>query len=390
MLSDSGRAVLTLILTASVNAALPPDTPWHARQDANTETLVPTITVQSAVASSSDIVSTSRLVPIATPIPLADKMGLIMPDPWHPVYAGLNYSFGFVDPTPKPAPTIGGWIRQIQPLLILPNYRVNIFPSSGQSNPEVASAVPLGSDGLCGATVINYATSYPFVFQESGWYMFVINQTWLQPTISENTCRKPLISEKSFFAWQSLSVAPLPTSTPLPSPSTRTIYNNVVTNTPGQLPFERTVETDRHKLAIGIGVTVAVLALIGMGAVIYFAQRRAKMRRESLAFSRLSERDKQDFLAENPDSWLNPNRNIRQNRGGPPAPPGTWAYENWYWQQMWNRQHAPWRWGGQSSGAGAEPAHLQPMTMVQHGYPTYQGYHGGYQYNGVPQQPVYR
>jgi hypothetical protein len=38
---------------------------------------------------------------------------------------GLNYSIGFVDVVPKPAPTVGGWLRQIQPLLMLPNNRVS-------------------------------------------------------------------------------------------------------------------------------------------------------------------------------------------------------------------------------------------------------------------------
>jgi len=38
---------------------------------------------------------------------------------------GLNYSLGFVDVVPRPAPTVGGWLRQIQPLLMLPNNRVS-------------------------------------------------------------------------------------------------------------------------------------------------------------------------------------------------------------------------------------------------------------------------
>lgn len=40
---------------------------------------------------------------------------------------GLPYSLGFVDVIPRPAPTVGGWLRQIQPLLMLPNYRVSLF-----------------------------------------------------------------------------------------------------------------------------------------------------------------------------------------------------------------------------------------------------------------------
>lgn len=43
---------------------------------------------------------------------------------------GLNYSLGFVDVVPRPAPTVGGWLRQIQPLLMLPNNRVCPLGSS--------------------------------------------------------------------------------------------------------------------------------------------------------------------------------------------------------------------------------------------------------------------
>ena len=32
-------------------------------------------------------------------------------------------------------------------------------------------------------TVDDWSTSYPFVFAKSGWYMLVINQTWIQTTI---------------------------------------------------------------------------------------------------------------------------------------------------------------------------------------------------------------
>ena len=88
------------------------------------------------------------------------------------------------------------------------------------------------------------------------------------------------MAERSFFSWQSLSVASLPTSSPSPFALTRTLYNLVVTSTPGPLPFEKTHESRTYKLAVGLGITGAVLALIGMGAVIYYAQRRAKMKRE--------------------------------------------------------------------------------------------------------------
>ena len=103
-------------------------------------TITPTPTEVTPTPVGDDLGFMKRLEPAATPILLADRMGLIMPDPFNPVYVGeynlesqaelrligLNYSFGFVDPTPKPAPTFGGWLRQIQPLLILPNYDVSL------------------------------------------------------------------------------------------------------------------------------------------------------------------------------------------------------------------------------------------------------------------------
>jgi hypothetical protein len=33
------------------------------------------------------------------------------------------------------------------------------------------------------ATAEDFSISYPFVFEKPGYYMFVINQTWLQPTV---------------------------------------------------------------------------------------------------------------------------------------------------------------------------------------------------------------
>jgi hypothetical protein len=62
------------------------------------------------------------------------------------------------------------------------------------------------------------------------------------------------------------------------------------------------------------------------------------------AFNRLSETAKAEFLADNPDSRLNPNhpQNIRDPRTAPginfanrpPAPPGTMAYQQWYWDTL--------------------------------------------------------
>jgi len=92
----------------------------------------------------SPTVTTNGLSTATNPVPLAATIGLIMPNPWkklyvgqrshkdssvdltHPVEAGLNYSFGFIDAVARPAPTIGGRLRQVQPLLVFPNYTVSL------------------------------------------------------------------------------------------------------------------------------------------------------------------------------------------------------------------------------------------------------------------------
>lgn len=73
-----------------------------------------------------------------------------MPLLWLGNHVELNYTFGFVDAVPRPAPTYGGWIREVVPLIIMSNYTVDILPSSGSGNPTSAEAIPIGSGGLCG------------------------------------------------------------------------------------------------------------------------------------------------------------------------------------------------------------------------------------------------
>lgn len=86
--------------------------------------------------------TTSELATATTPVPLAATIGVIMPNPWQKIYVGqpevlrydfadyddvpgLNYTFGFVDAVARPAPTIGGRLRQVRPLLIFPDYKVS-------------------------------------------------------------------------------------------------------------------------------------------------------------------------------------------------------------------------------------------------------------------------
>ncbi|CAD6578254.1 MAG: hypothetical protein TREMPRED_002141 [Tremellales sp. Tagirdzhanova-0007] len=306
-----------------------------SRRDGLSSTTIAPTPIQTGVSSGDSSSTTTTpsggLVPATKPIPLAATIGLIMPNPYQSLFAGLNYTFGFVDAVARPAPTIGGWLRQVQPLLIFPDYTVNVFSSSGASDPQEAGAVPEGSGGLCGATVEDSPVSYPFVFQTSGWYMFVVNQTFIQPTVM------------SFFAWQTLSIAPLPTVSPHPASPTAayTVFAAVVTSMPTTLPINTQPTNAKEKLGVGLGVTGGIFGLLMIVVVVYWVKRKHRMEQETLAFTRLSREDRAAFLAENPRSWLNPARSDRRTYASPmnpPAPPGTLAYANWYWRQLANAQ----------------------------------------------------
>ncbi|WVW80573.1 hypothetical protein I302_102559 [Kwoniella bestiolae CBS 10118] len=315
-----------------------------------TVTITPVTTVYPDEQQETETITKSyKLTPATTPIPLADKMGLIMPNPWSHLYTGLNYSFGFVDPVPRPAPTAGGWLRVVQPLLVFPNYTVAVFPSIGTEDPTSVDAVPVGSDGLCGATAENYAVAWPFIFLQHGWYMFVVNQTYMQVNVtSNNQCTFPILQQESFFATQTFSIGSAPTYSPGPvAPSSGyTVFAEVSTHTPSDLPIDPHHASRGEKLAIALGVTGAILGIAIIIAVMWFIRKKRKMERESLAFSRLSQKDQEAFLRDNPNSFLNPNhpRYTAKNGGygntGPPAPPGTMAYAIWWSQQMWNNQMA--------------------------------------------------
>lgn len=105
--------------------------------------------------------------------------------------------------------------------------------------------------------------------------------------------------------------------------------------------------------------------MVLIGGVVWWVRKKHKMEREvsesfeaghghspqTLAFSRLSESDKAAFLAENPEHFLNPAQPSKQrhwsfdNKEGPPAPPGTMAFAQWYMAQMREGQMNNWRWG---------------------------------------------
>ncbi|WVQ86122.1 hypothetical protein IAT38_008290 [Cryptococcus sp. DSM 104549] len=311
------------------------------------EVVVSTITVWVTPDETGSVATTTHKLETATgPIPLAATLGLIMPNPWQSLYTELNYTFGFIDAVPRPAPTYGGWLREVQPLLILPNHTIDILPASGTDDPTSSDAVPVGSDGLCGATVENYAVGYPFRFEDPGWYMFVVNQTYMQANVtSRNQCTHPILQQKSFFSTHTFSIAPRPTTAPGPvSPaSAYTVWAAVTTSTPGSLPIDLQPATDKEKLYIAIGAAGGALGLAVIVAVMWWVRKRQKMKSEVLAFSRLSPADQEAFLCDNPDSFLNPNHPRYTAKNGvypqsPPAPPGTVAYALWYSQHMWNSQ----------------------------------------------------
>jgi hypothetical protein len=139
----------TLGATLTPSPTLP--THSHApRDDATTtstiaETTTAYLPVNSAETTSTPPPTTSALPPLTavSTVPIPATIGLVMPDPYQSAYVGgsdttrrdtlgsglahrlgLNYTFGFVDAVSRPAPTYGGWIRAVQPLLVFPDYTV--------------------------------------------------------------------------------------------------------------------------------------------------------------------------------------------------------------------------------------------------------------------------
>lgn len=119
--------------------AKPPAAPEHADKR-NTLLLDPTTTFSSSSDGdhTSPTLGTHSLSAVFSAVPIAKRIGLIMPDPQSKIYVGtwnsrkkahlrctgLEYTFGLVEAVPRPAPTIGGWLRLLQPLLTFPDYQV--------------------------------------------------------------------------------------------------------------------------------------------------------------------------------------------------------------------------------------------------------------------------
>ncbi|KAL7422935.1 hypothetical protein Q5752_002233 [Cryptotrichosporon argae] len=274
-----------------------------------------------------------------------------MPEPWSDIYAGVQYTLGWVDPGPRPAPVVGGWLREVVPLLKLPNETIDVFPSAGTNDPTSNASRRLSSDTLCGSLAqFNYAYSYAFSFAQTGWHMLILNETWVKPTIFNDTCVYPLVSAFSFFATQTFSVRPSATHSNISSPtSAYTVWADVSTQTPGDLPIDPAPTTDRQALAVGLGVAFGLLGLAGIVLTMWLVRKRRRRREEALAFYRLKPHEQAAFLADNPDSWLHPYRQptSRWARASPSPPVlrQTQGFAHW-----WDKYG---RWGTNAPAAGA-------------------------------------
>jgi hypothetical protein len=184
------RILLTSSLFTPCLSVSTPQPTLHPRQEMETRTIDVTSSMELQGGATSVIPSSTtsyRLETATPPIQLADTIGLIMPNPWSKLYVGtsrgaiatdivgLNYSLGFVDVVPKPAPTVGGWLRQIQPLLMLPNNRVSQQDGVGRG----------GAD--------HRSTSFPQVGPMK-WMMSLPSQSGVMGSAGES---QPMIQETS-------------------------------------------------------------------------------------------------------------------------------------------------------------------------------------------------
>ena len=102
------------------------------------------------------------------------------------------------------------------------------------------------------------------------------------PQDGNNTCRLPLVAQKSFFSWQTFSIRPAPEQTPGPvAPSSLyTVFAEVTTETPTSLPFEKHTPSPGEKLAIGLGATAAIAGLTAIAAIVWWVHKKHSMERE--------------------------------------------------------------------------------------------------------------
>ncbi|KLT45928.1 hypothetical protein CC85DRAFT_282071 [Cutaneotrichosporon oleaginosum] len=246
----------------------------------------------------------------ASTVPISPSMGLVLPRafPYDHIYVGA-YKLGWLEVAPANPPIVGGWMRMVSPAVVLPDYSVHMLNVTGSEDPRDPHFYPV-ADPMCGSYAVTArVNTYDYTFTRTGWHMLVVNQTWMRPTITNNgTCQLPLVDTQSFFATALISIAPLPTVPPVPRPTgAHTTWLKLSTELPWSLPpppkWGRR-EQIAAGLVIGLSVTAALVGVLLMLRV----KRRRFLNAERHAFNHMRPELQEEFLRDNPQSALNPNR----------------------------------------------------------------------------------
>lgn len=109
-------------------------------------------------------------------------------------------------------------------------------------------------------------------------------------TLQENgKCQEPIQYDRAFFATTTFSVKVQPTDYHGRFASSVTFWRPVSTETPGPVPGEPQGTDERQRVAIGVGVTLAILLVI-LWTIFFFCYRhklfhRREVRRGALALT---------------------------------------------------------------------------------------------------------
>lgn len=123
--------------------------------------------------------------------------------------------------------------------------------------------------------------------------MLVVNQTWMRPTVVgcplrplltqiNNSCHLPIVDVQSFFATHLFSIAQLPTTgiIPLAPTGAYTTWAKVTTALPKPLPGPPHTFEHGEKVAVGVGVALAVLGVLGILLLMWWIKRRRFLKAE--------------------------------------------------------------------------------------------------------------